>query len=50
MRAMNDFDTVRDYLTGLQDRICHAIEGADGRVAIAQAVARELRAVDADGR
>jgi hypothetical protein len=23
-------DTVRDYLTGLQDRICAAIEGADG--------------------
>jgi coproporphyrinogen III oxidase len=29
-RAMNDFDRVRDYLTGLQDRICAAIEGADG--------------------
>ena len=24
------FDRVRDYLTGLQDRICAAIEGADG--------------------
>lgn len=27
---MNDIDTVRDYLTGLQDRICAAIETADG--------------------
>ena len=25
-----DFHFVRDYLTGLQDRICAAIEGADG--------------------
>ena len=24
------FERVRDYLTGLQDRICAAIEGADG--------------------
>ena len=35
MRAMStppdtDFDRVRDYLTGLQDRICSAIEAADG--------------------
>ncbi|SFL04800.1 coproporphyrinogen oxidase [Lysobacter sp. cf310] len=30
MRAMSDFDRVRDYLTGLQDRICAAIEQADG--------------------
>ena len=35
MRAMStppdtDFDRVRDYLTGLQDRICGAIEAADG--------------------
>jgi coproporphyrinogen III oxidase len=28
--AMSDFDRVRDYLTGLQDRICTAVEGADG--------------------
>ena len=28
--SMNDFDRVRDYLTGLQDRICGAIETADG--------------------
>ncbi|WP_410584370.1 coproporphyrinogen III oxidase, partial [Bacillus sp. SIMBA_005] len=28
---MNDFDSVRDYLTGLQGRICTAIEQADGR-------------------
>ena len=27
---MSDFDQVRDYLTGLQDRICAAIESADG--------------------
>ena len=27
---MNEFDRVRDYLTGLQDRICAAIEAADG--------------------
>ncbi|MBJ6979058.1 oxygen-dependent coproporphyrinogen oxidase [Luteimonas sp. MC1895] len=27
---MNDFDTVRGYLTGLQDRICQAMEAADG--------------------
>src|SRR5690606_42101715 len=25
------FDLVRDYLTGLQDRICAAIEAADGQ-------------------
>ena len=28
---MNEFDRVRDYLTGLQDRICAAIEQADGQ-------------------
>ena len=28
---MTDFDAVRDYLLGLQDRICAAIEGADGQ-------------------
>src|SRR5688500_6576460 len=27
---MNEFDRVRDYLTGLQDRICSAIETFDG--------------------
>lgn len=27
---MNDFNTVRSYLTSLQDRICVAMEGADG--------------------
>ena len=27
---MNEFSDVRDYLTGLQDRICAAIETADG--------------------
>lgn len=30
MRVMTDFDAVRDYLTGLQDCICAAIEGVDG--------------------
>ena len=29
--GLNDFDAVRDYLTGLQDRICAAMEAADGR-------------------
>ena len=29
--AMTGFDAVRDYLTGLQDRLCSAIEAADGR-------------------
>jgi len=28
--AMSEFDRVRDYLTGLQDRICAAVERADG--------------------
>ncbi|MEQ8037095.1 oxygen-dependent coproporphyrinogen oxidase [Xanthomonas sp. WHRI 6106] len=28
---MNEFDRVRDYLTDLQDRICAAVEVADGR-------------------
>ena len=27
---MDDFHRVRDYLTSLQDRICRAIETADG--------------------
>ena len=30
MKDAPDFDAVRDYLTGLQDRICIAIESADG--------------------
>ena len=30
MTQISDIDTVRDYLTGLQDRICAAIETADG--------------------
>jgi len=33
---MTDFDRVRDYLTGLQDRICAAIEAADGRARFAE--------------
>ncbi|WP_349656311.1 oxygen-dependent coproporphyrinogen oxidase [Xanthomonas sp. 10-10] len=28
---MNEFERVRDYLTDLQDRICAAVEAADGR-------------------
>ncbi|MET0289036.1 MAG: coproporphyrinogen III oxidase, partial [Pseudoxanthomonas sp.] len=28
---MHEFQRVRDYLTGLQDRICTAIETADGQ-------------------
>src|ERR1044072_6938793 len=27
---MTEFDTVRDWLLGLQDRLCNAIEAADG--------------------
>jgi len=30
MSRMDRFDDIRDYLTGLQDRICSAIEAADG--------------------
>lgn len=30
MKDAPNFDAVRDYLTGLQDRICTAIEAADG--------------------
>ncbi|MEF9982860.1 MAG: coproporphyrinogen III oxidase, partial [Glutamicibacter sp.] len=30
MAHIPDIDLVRDYLTGLQDRICTAIEAADG--------------------
>ena len=33
---MNEFDRVRDYLTGLQDRICAAIEATDGRARFAE--------------
>lgn len=33
---MADIDTVRDYLTGLQDRICAALERADGRARFAE--------------
>ena len=29
-KPMQDFDDVRDYLTGLKDRICTAIENEDG--------------------
>lgn len=31
MARMDEFNAVRDYLTGLQDRICTAIEAADGQ-------------------
>jgi len=33
---MTHIDTVRDYLTGLQDRICAALEQADGRARFAE--------------
>ncbi|MFC3660339.1 oxygen-dependent coproporphyrinogen oxidase [Luteimonas notoginsengisoli] len=33
---MEDIDRVRDYLTGLQDRICAAIEAADGSARFAE--------------
>src|SRR5690606_16076372 len=36
MRRMEDIDRVRDYLTGLQDRICTAIETADGSARFAE--------------
>ena len=32
------FDSVRDYLTGLQDRICAAIEAADGQARFVEAL------------
>ncbi|MET0891262.1 MAG: coproporphyrinogen III oxidase, partial [Stenotrophomonas maltophilia] len=35
---MNDFDRVRAYLTDLQDRICAAIETADGQARFAEDV------------
>ncbi|NIK34279.1 coproporphyrinogen III oxidase [Xanthomonas arboricola] len=33
---MNEFDRVRDYLTGLQDRICAAVETIDGSARFAE--------------
>ncbi|KMM75082.1 coproporphyrinogen III oxidase [Xanthomonas sp. NCPPB 1128] len=33
---MQTFDRVRDYLTGLQDRICAAVEAADGQARFAE--------------
>ncbi|NIJ78428.1 coproporphyrinogen III oxidase [Xanthomonas campestris] len=33
---MNEFDRVRDYLTGLQDRICTAVEAIDGSARFAE--------------
>ncbi|PPU19383.1 oxygen-dependent coproporphyrinogen oxidase [Xanthomonas arboricola] len=33
---MNEFDRVRDYLTGLQDRICAAVEASDGSARFAE--------------
>ncbi|QTK47443.1 oxygen-dependent coproporphyrinogen oxidase [Xanthomonas euvesicatoria] len=33
---MNEFDRVRDYLTNLQDRICAAVEAADGKARFAE--------------
>ena len=36
MRRMEDIDRVHDYLTDLQDRICAAIETADGKATFAE--------------
>src|SRR3546814_20670820 len=36
MHRMEDIDRVRDYLTGLQDRICAAIEAVDGQATFAE--------------
>jgi coproporphyrinogen III oxidase len=33
---MTDFDRVRDYLTGLQDRICTSVEAVDGTARFAE--------------
>ncbi|MFC7520013.1 oxygen-dependent coproporphyrinogen oxidase [Xanthomonas populi] len=33
---MNEFDRVRDYLTGLQDRTCAAVEAIDGNARFAE--------------
>jgi coproporphyrinogen III oxidase len=33
---MTDFDRVRDYLTGLQDRICTSVEAVDGAARFAE--------------
>lgn len=33
---MNEFDHVRDFLTDLQDRICAAVEDADGKARFAE--------------
>ncbi|NIJ86864.1 coproporphyrinogen III oxidase [Xanthomonas arboricola] len=33
---MNEFERVRDYLTGLQDRICAAVEAIDGSARFAE--------------
>ena len=41
---MTDIDAVRDYLTGLQDRICAALEELDGSARFAE------DRVDARGR
>ena len=36
MSALPDIAVVRDYLTGLQDRICTAIETTDGSAKFAE--------------
>ncbi|HEY9540931.1 MAG TPA: oxygen-dependent coproporphyrinogen oxidase [Luteimonas sp.] len=47
---MEDIDRVRDYLTGLQDRICAAIEAVDGQATFAEdSWTREPDGACADG-
>src|SRR3546814_4120946 len=50
MHRMEDIDRVRDYLTGLQDRICAAIEAVDGQATFAEdSWTREPDGACADG-
>src|SRR6185312_4536658 len=50
MPRMDDFDRVRQYLTGLQDRICAAIETVDGAARFVEdAWTREPDGAYADG-
>src|SRR3546814_18956486 len=51
MHRMEDIDRVRDYLTGLQDRICAAIEAVDGQATFAaDSWTREPDGACADGK
>src|SRR3546814_2786882 len=50
MHRMEDIDRVRDSLTGLQDRICAAIEAVDGQATFADdSWTREPDGACADG-